>query len=429
MPIFFSCLPVVIFLAALSATVSASSPDDTKISDTESVWLGADDLLRGIPGKGTVATEELRSWLADPANHGVLRPRLPIGLATGAADVRGLDTNPLTRAKIELGRQLFFDPRLSRDETISCASCHDPGHGYAAPTQFGLGIDGQEGNRNSPAAYNRILSNQQFWDGRAATLEEQAVGPIENPIEMGFTHDEVVARLKRIEGYRLQFERIFGEDVTIGNVGRALASFERMLVTGPSPWDHYRRLLDFEKAYAADLADAEELAEEDPELIEEHRALQQAAAVAPLSASARLGAVLFFNERGRCAQCHVGANLTDEQYHNLGVGMSKATPPVTSDTAIDWGRFSETGNQADRGAFKTPTVRNIALTAPYMHDGSQKTLEEVVQWYVDGGHPNPWLSDKILPLKLTAKEQAALVAFMRSLTGELPKVEQERLPE
>ena len=410
---------LIIALGTLSATAEQEG--------VESIPLGGSGLLDGIPGEGSLTLQQLRPWLADPANHRALAPLLPLGLATGAADIRGLKENPLTRAKIELGRQLFFDPRLSRDETISCATCHEPDHGYAASTQFGVGIDGQEGTRNSPTAYNRLLSDHQFWDGRAATLEEQAIGPIENPVEMGFTHAEAMERLQQVEGYRWQFDRVFRDGITIENVGRALASFERVIVTGPSPWDHYQRLVDFEKTYAADLADPEELAEEDPELLEEHQTLRQAAAVTPLSASARLGAVLFFDERGRCAQCHVGANLTDELYHNLGVGLEKITGP--DDDSADWGRFAETKIKTDRGAFKTPTVRNIVLTAPYMHDGSQKTLKEVVQWYVDGGHPNPWLSDKIIPLKLSDDEQAALVAFMRALTGELPKVEQERLPE
>ena len=156
------------------------------------------------------------------------------------------------------------------------------------------------------------------------------------------------------------------------------------------------------------------------------QALAALAASQPLSESAQRGAELFFGEAS-CSKCHVGANFTDEQHHNLGVGLSSDVDP--GDTLIDWGRFTVTGEASDRGAFKTPTLRNVAQTAPYLHDGSLKTLAEVVAFYTDGGQENPWLSDKIAPLELGAQEQADLVAFLESLTGELPRVERERLPE
>jgi hypothetical protein len=168
---------------------------------TEEVLLGTEDLTIGIPGAGKLTIEEITKWLDNKKNEIVLMPKLPLGLAAGSGQMAGLGSNPLTRAKIELGRQLYFDPRLSKDASISCASCHQPDFGYAKNTQFGEGMGGQKGKRNSPVAYNRILSSVQFWDGRAATLEEQAKGPIANPIEMANTHDVCVDYLAKIPGF------------------------------------------------------------------------------------------------------------------------------------------------------------------------------------------------------------------------------------
>ncbi|MCA9204888.1 MAG: cytochrome-c peroxidase, partial [Planctomycetales bacterium] len=255
---------------------------------------------------------------------------------------------------------------------MSCADCHHPDEGYGRATQFGVGIGGQTGNRNSPVSYNRILSDAQFWDGRAGSLEEQAVGPIANPIEMGNTHDVAVETVRNIEGYRLQFEKIFSDGVNIDNIGRAIATFERAIVTGPSPFDYYEPLANLEKAFAADLEDLDSFKEESPELYEKYIAAREASEANPMSESAKRGRELFFSQKAGCTACHVGPNLTDEKYHNLGVGMDAAEP--------DLGRFAVTNEEKDRGAFKTPTIRNVALTAPYMHDGSQKTLAEVVEW-------------------------------------------------
>jgi cytochrome c peroxidase len=389
---------------------------------TEEVLLGTEVLTEGIPGEGKLTVEEITKFLDDPKNHVVLKPLLPLGLAAGIGQMAGLDVNPLTRAKIELGRQLFFDPRLSKDASISCASCHHPDFGYAKDTQFGEGMGGQKGNRNSPTAYNRILSSIQFWDGRAATLEEQAKGPIANPIEMANTHDVAVDYLNKIPGYKVQFARIFpNEGLNIETVAQAIASFERALVTGPSAWDYHEALKNFTDLYSADYEDFELMKEDNPELYEEYVTLKKQADENPMSESAIRGAALFFGQKASCTACHVGANFTDELYHNLGVGMDAEKP--------DLGRYEITKNEKEKGAFKTPTVRNVELTAPYMHDGSQKTLEEVVEWYDKGGHPNQWLDEKIKPLKLTAEDKADLVAFMMALTGPLPKVEAERLPE
>jgi cytochrome c peroxidase len=412
---------------ALVATAPAAPPEVAAekppvIATEESYLLGSGDLLGGIPGDGNLTLEELGDWLEDPQNHVVLKPELPLGLAAGAAKIEGIDANPLTRAKIELGRQLYFDTRLSADGSISCASCHDPDAGYAKATQFGVGIEDQTGNRNSPTAYNRIVSGKQFWDGRAESLEAQAVGPIANPIEMGNTHESCVASLAGVPGYVKQFEQIFPDGLTIENVGMALASFERCVVTGPAPWDYHEQLSSFEKTYAVDLEDLELLQEEDPELYDEYMELKQQSETHPISEAAVRGGELFFSDKSGCTACHVGANFTDELYHNLGVGMDAEEP--------DLGRFVETNDDKDRGAFKTPTVRNVALTSPYMHDGSQKTLAEVVEWYAKGGHPNEWLSDKVKKLELSDQDKADLVEFMADgLKGELPMVRRDRLPE
>lgn len=403
--------------AASSATDLQTAEVVATALEPVAVRLGSDELTAGIPGTGEVTTAQISAWLADPENHRELRPELPLGLAAAAANIQGLDANPLTRAKIELGRQLYFDPRLSSDGAISCASCHHPDEGFGRHTQFGEGVGGQTGNRNSPVSYNRIVSGPQFWDGRAASLEEQAVGPIANPIEMGSTHESCVAGLKQIEGYRLQFAKIFPQQgITIDTVGQAIASFERTIVSLPAPYDYFEKVRTIEQGYADELAD---LKTEDPEVYAEYEeALEGSRA---MSASAKRGRDLFFADRVGCTACHAGANFTDEKYHNLGVGMDAAEP--------DWGRFVVTQVEADKGAFKTPTMRNVALSAPYMHDGSQATLMEVVKWYDQGGHPNPYLSDKVKKLSLTEQEQQDLVAFMvEGLSSPFPKIETGRLP-
>jgi cytochrome c peroxidase len=401
--------------------IDVKPADLTKVLPKEKVVLGDPSLTAGIPGEGTLTLEQINAWLVDPKNHVVLDVELPLGLNAGQNDIQGLDENPLTRAKIELGRQLFFDPRLSSDFSISCASCHDPDTGYAAETQFGVGVGGQTGNRNSPVAFNRILSGDQFWDGRAPSLEEQAKGPIANPIEMSHTHEACAECLQGVPGYVRQFSQIFEDGLTIDNVAKAIASFERSVVTGPAPWDYYLQKKNFEEAFAADIEDLDALKEDDPELYDQYMAIKEASDKHPISDSAVRGGELFFSDKTSCTACHLGANFTDEKYHNLGVGMDAAEP--------DLGRFVETKVDADRGAFKTPTVRNISLTGPYMHDGSQQTLEEVVEWYAKGGHPNQWLSDKIKKLDLTDQDKQDLVAFMKEgLLGELPKVERGRIP-
>ena len=384
------------------------------------VQLPSSELTAGIPGDGSLTTAQIQSWIDDPVNHAPVSFELPLGLNKGIGQVHIPEDNLLTKAKIELGRQLYFDTRMSGDGTIACASCHHPDFGYARRDQFGVGIKGQTGNRNSPVSYNRLFSRAQFWDGRADSLETQAKGPIQSPIEHGSNHDDAVRAIAVVEGYQIQFEKIFGSgSVNIDNIARAIASFERVIVTGASSFDYYDQLKPFLDGF--DEEDLAELKEEEPETYAKYEVAKAGAEKHPMSDSAIRGHALFFSEKVGCTACHVGANFTDEKYHNLGIGMDQEEP--------DLGRFAETNDDKDRGAFKTPTIRNVALSAPYMHDGSQKTLEEVVEWYAKGGHPNSYLSDKIKKVDLTAEDKQDLVAFMHALTGDFPYVEQQRIPE
>ena len=403
--------------ASIGSAEKPSVPKDDAAS--AEVILGSPELTAGIPGEGSLTSDQIQAWLEKPENHVPLEIVLPLGLMAGTSQVQGIADNLMTRAKIELGRQLYFDKRLSADSTISCASCHDPDEGFAKHTQFGVGIAGQMGGRNSPVSYNRIVSGAQFWDGRAASLEAQAVGPIANPIEMGNTHEKAVETIAGIPGYEMQFRVIFGDDgVTIDNIGRAIATFERAIVSGPAPFDYYEGVRPF---LAMKPADLDALKEDDPEAYAKYQSAKAAADAHPMSESAVRGRDLFFNEKVGCTACHVGANLADEKYHNLGVGMTAETP--------DLGRFVVSNKEEDKGAFKTPTIRNVALSAPYMHDGTQKTLEEVVEHYAKGGTPNQWLSTKIKKLDLKPEDKADLVEFMKACTGEFPKIERGRLPE
>ena len=239
---------------------------------------------------------------------------------------------------------------------------------------------------------------------------------------MANTHEAAVETVAAIEGYKKQFEAIFDDGVNIDNIGRAIATFERAVVTGPAPWDYYQELTSFEKAYADDIEYLDELKEEDEELYNEYMTLKQASEAHAISESAIRGGELFFSDKAGCTACHLGANFSDEKYHNLGVGMDVDEPDV--------GRINETSEEKDHGAFKTPTVRNVSQTSPYMHDGSQKTLLEVVEWYAKGGHPNKALSENVKKLELSEQDKQDLVAFMaEGLLGDLPAVETGRLPQ
>jgi cytochrome c peroxidase len=285
--------------------------------------------------------------------------------------------NPLTTSKVELGKLLFFDKRLSQNNTIACASCHKPELAFTDGQPVSMGIHRQLGTRSAPTSINRIFSSKQFWDGRAATLEEQSVGPLVNPVEHGFSdHEEMIRKLRMIKGYQPLFKKAFGTDqITIDRVGKAIASFQRTLLSGNSPYDRFD--------YGG-----------------EENALSQ---------GAQRGLKLFL-KKARCTRCHSGFNFTDEKFHNLGIDWD-------TDHA-DLGRFKVTGNSEEIGAFKTPTLREIARTAPYMHDGRFATLREVVEFYNRGGIKNPHQDSLVIPLELSEQEKLDLVKFLQALNGE-----------
>jgi cytochrome c peroxidase len=283
--------------------------------------------------------------------------------------------NPYSAQKAYLGRLLYFDTRLSADGTVSCGTCHKPDLAFTDGLAVSTGIKGQKGTRSSPTVLNRAYSLAQFWDGRATTLESQVLGPMANPIEMGNTHMAVVKTLRSVTGYRALFTRVFGsDDITIDRVAKAIATFERTIQSGNAPYDRY-------KAGNANAMTAQQI----------H------------------GMNIFFN-KAKCDQCHEGINFTSNSYANLGIGMDKPK--------ADLGRYIVTKDPKDWGAFKTPTLREIEHTAPYMHNGSLKTLAEVVDFYDKGGNPNKNLDEKMKKLNLTDVEKKDLVEFLKALSGE-----------
>ena len=308
-------------------------------------------------------------------------PEAPLGFDFAVGDLK---TKP-DPERVRLGRWLFFDPLLSADGTVACATCHRPENGFSEPTPVSTGIDGQKGGRKAPSFVNAAYAfyPETFWDGRAASLEEQAKGPIINPIEMGTTHEAVVAAVAAIPNYRHFFAKAFGDDqVSIDRIAHAIADYERTRVSGNSPYDQWIDADDEEQGY-----------------------------VSPMTSEQILGHDLFFG-KALCATCHVGAAFTDSQYHNLGIGYDEQTGEMA-----DLGRAAISGDEADTGAFKTPGLREVTLHAPYMHDGSLETLFEVMKHYMIGGTDNPWLSPKMKEVRLTGIELNALVAFMHALEG------------
>ena len=300
--------------------------------------------------------------------------------------------NPPTAETIALGKRLYYDPALSVDNTVSCASCHAPEYGFADPRQFSVGVNQKLGGRNSPPVANAAYFEVQFWDGRAPTLEAQAEGPVQNPVEMAHTLKGVETRLSADQTYIDAFTRAYGNGaITYEKVAKAIASFERTVLLANSPFDRWH----FGKDKKA------------------------------MSAAAQRGFEVFRREdKANCAACHTidkdHALFTDNQFHNIGIGVKDGVPK-------DLGRYDVTKNDSDRGAFKTPSLRNVALTAPYMHDGSLKDLKQVIDFYIGGGNSNQHLDKKIKVLDyLSGQERADLLAFLKSLNGEIPK---ETLPE
>ena len=262
------------------------------------------------------------------------------------------EDNPMTAMRIERGRRLFFDTRLSRDGTLSCASCHDPQRAFSDPRATSVGISGRPGRRHAPALVNRGYGQRFFWVGRVSSLEAQVLQPIEDPNELGASLITVALRV----------------GLPPGEIARALSSFVRSILSGNSPFDRF--LNGARDALTAD----------------QQRGMQ------------------IFRGKGNCASCHTGPNLTDERTHNTGVAWRDGT-------------LEDHG--AGRGDFKTPTLREVEHTAPYMHDGSLSTLEDVIEFYDQGGRPSPHLDQQVQPLGLTLREKQELAAFLRSLSGEI----------
>jgi cytochrome c peroxidase len=320
-----------------------------------------------------------------------VRPVRPIGTPQTIATPLGLPPvpvpadNPVTIETITLGKRLYFDTSLSIDNSVSCATCHDPAHGFAYAGNVSTGVGGKKGTRNSPTIINVAYYTTQFWDGREQTLEKQAEGPVQNPVEMAHSLAAVVARLNNDASYVTAFERAYGAGpVTFDKVEKSIAAYERMLVAGDSPFDRWY--------FGGD---------------------QHA-----VDKSVKRGYEVFRRvDKGNCASCHeIGehtALFTDNEFHNIGVGVKKGAP-------TDLGRYEVTHTDRDRGAFKTPSLRNIAESAPYMHDGSLDTLVQVIDFYAAGGNANPWLDSKIRMVHLTTREKADLLAFLKSLSGEVP---------
>ena len=286
----------------------------------------------------------------------IMRPTLiPLGLDSFLPVP---ENNPLTPEKVEMGRKLFFEKRLSSDGTVSCATCHDPEHGFTDARPLAIGVAGRQGNRRVPSLVNRAYGKSFFWDGRAATLEQQVLQPIVNPREMNLTLEEALQR------------------VSVGRetLAQSLAAYVRTILAGNSPYDRY---------VAGDRS--------------------------ALSAM-EIDGLRIFRGKGNCASCHVGPNLTDERFHDTGIAWRE-------DKFADDGRFTVTAQERDRGAFKTPTLREAGRRAPYMHDGSLTTLEDVINYYDRGGMRHALLDPEIQPLGLTQEEKRDLAAFVRSLTG------------
>lgn len=291
--------------------------------------------------------------------------------------------NPQTAEKVELGRLLFFDPRLSGNNAIACVTCHMASKGLSDGLPRSIGAMG-ELSRNAMTIWNVAYMDFVHSDGSRASLEEQASKAIPG-MSMAQPIPALIDELNAVPEYREGFKKVFGDGITLTNIARAVASYERSLLTYRSPFDRFRT--GDEKA---------------------------------LSAEAKEGMDLFFDKRTGCASCHAEPLFTDNEWHVLGV-------PQVGPKAVDPGRFDVTQDEQDRGAFKTPTLRNVALSAPYMHDGVFGTLEEVVAFYVGGGGEAPNRSPLIKPLDLNPKEQAALVAFLKSLT-DTSKIEPPELP-
>lgn len=284
-------------------------------------------------------------------------------------DIEYPDDEPHSEQEVLLGKTLFFDTRLSVNKTQSCATCHNPDLGFSDGLAKSIGAMGGNVGRNTPHIYNLAFASSMFWDGRMDTLEQQALGPIEAEGEMNMPLDQLLPRLKKVKWYNKTFEEVYGKPgITKENIGRAIAAFERTIISDNSPYDRY---------IAGDKN-----------------------AMSP----SQIRGLALFKGKGNCIDCHDGPNFTDDSFHNIGVGDD------------DPGRYAINGEKSMTGAFKTPGLRNIIFSAPYLHDGSAGTLQEVIELYNIGGKPTPYLDKLIKPLGLSKQEKADLVAFLGALT-------------
>jgi cytochrome c peroxidase len=282
------------------------------------------------------------------------------------------EANPYQAEKAALGKMLFFDPRLSEHQNLSCASCHNPSFGWEAALPASVGAQNTPLPRHSPTILNMAWNKEHyFWDGRARSLEEQALGPITSSIEMNMPIDALVERLKGIEGYQSLFKQVYSDGITANNIVGAIATFERTIVSGRAPFDLW--------------------VEGDDSAISE---------------DAKRGFVLF-NGKAQCSACHTGWNFTDNTFHDIGLPTE------------DEGRFAvDASDPNSLHAFKTPGLRNIGQRAPYMHNGSIATLEAVIAHYVSGGIPRPSRSPQMQSVSLTPAEIEDLIAFLETLEGD-----------
>jgi cytochrome c peroxidase len=321
------------------------------------------------------------------------------------------DAHALTQEKIELGRRLFFDRRLSPNDTMSCAMCHIPAQGFTVnELRLAVGINGKTGKRNAPSLYNVAYQRLLFHDGREFLLEDQMISPLINPVEMGNPSiGYVVEKVRKLPGYEQEFRQVFGSRVSVATLGQALASYQRTLISGNSPFDRW---------YFASEADA-------------------------VTDEVKAGFEIFAG-KGKCFACHTvgkeAALFTDQEFHNTGVAQLRLIPEKSVEVDLggglivqmpraqideilappekDLGRYEVTQDPNDLWRYKTPSLRNVALTAPYMHNGVLLTLEEVIDYYDCGGTGAEGQDSRIAPLQLTTEEKHALLAFLRSLTGD-----------
>lgn len=331
------------------------------------------------------------SWAMTVEEAKALGREVVLEVPLGLPDVPVPEDNPMTLEKIELGKMLYFDPRLSIDGSISCATCHDPDLGYSNAASKAAGVNHAVGGANTPTVLNVAYSKFQFWDGREPTLEAQAGGPMTAPVEMAGIPVEIVQTLNKVPEYRALSMAAFGEYLSFKNIAKAIATFERTILAGNSPFD---------KFYYGGEKDA-------------------------ISEAAKRGKVIFDDpNKGNCKKCHTYTKtdgyFSDNMFHNVGVGMNKEKPDV--------GRYGVTKKKEDMGRQKTPTLRNNRDTAPYFHDGSTYSLREACQICLTG-IPNDNLDPEYkTKRKLTEKEMDDLVEFMHALNGELPIFAKPAIP-